>query len=177
MSQIGNFFDDVLGLGLNAADLHFWQLLLRAFIVFFATLIMIRIAGGRFLAGRNSFDMAMGFIMASMLSRAINGNTAFWGTLGTGFFVAALYRALTYCASKSHMFGNWIKGKSKCLIKDGKIDLKAMSQNNLSRHDLQEDLRLNGAVNDASEVKLAYLERNGQISVVCKKKKKGGEII
>jgi uncharacterized membrane protein YcaP (DUF421 family) len=165
MNSVEETFNAALGLGLSGPQLHFGQMVLRAFIVFFATLAMIRIAGRRFLAGRNSFDMVMGFIMASMLSRAINGTTAFWGTLGIGFFLASLYRFFTFLACKSHAFGKILKGEPKKLIINGEVDLKAMSRHNISRHDLQEDLRLNGATNDTAEVKAASLERNGQISV------------
>jgi uncharacterized membrane protein YcaP (DUF421 family) len=41
-----------------------------------------------------------------------------------------------------------------------------MRRNNLSKHDLIEDLRLNGNVRDPRKVTEAYFERNGQISVV-----------
>jgi len=42
----------------------------------------------------------------------------------------------------------------------------AMRANNLSEHDLAEDLRMNGNVSDLQKVKAAYYERNGHISVV-----------
>ena len=45
-----------------------------------------------------------------------------------------------------------------------------MRRNDLSEHDLHEDLRMNGQVDDLSEVKVAYAERNGHISVVRRKK-------
>ena len=46
------------------------------------------------------------------------------------------------------------------------MDDKALRRNNLSQHDLVEDLRLNGNVQDPQKVKEAYFERNGQITVV-----------
>jgi uncharacterized membrane protein YcaP (DUF421 family) len=41
-----------------------------------------------------------------------------------------------------------------------------MRQHDLSEHDLVEDLRLNGNIDDLRQVRAAYIERNGQISVV-----------
>ena len=41
-----------------------------------------------------------------------------------------------------------------------------MKANNLSEHDLLEDLRMNGNTSKIEKVKSAYCERNGHISVV-----------
>lgn len=157
--------DKILGLGLASTELTFGQMLLRALVVFFAMLAMMRIAGRRFLAQRNPFDTLLAFLMASMLSRDINGTTAFWETLGTGFALAILYRALAALACKSHKFGRWIKGEPQIVVENGEMQKTAMTRHNVSEHDLREDLRLNGAIDEIKQVKIARIERNGQISV------------
>ena len=143
-------------------------MLLRGLIVFFALLFMIRLAGRRFLANRNPLDVLLTFLLASLLARAINGNTPFFGTIGTGFFLAGLYRGSAYLACRFHGFGRWLKGRSEPLVEDGQVHQKTLDRHHVSRHDLMEDLRINGNVNDPAEVKLAQLERNGMISVVKK---------
>ena len=40
-----------------------------------------------------------------------------------------------------------------------------MSRHHVSEHDLHEDLRLAGNIDDLKEVKMACLERSGEISV------------
>ena len=40
------------------------------------------------------------------------------------------------------------------------------ARNRISEHDLMEDLRLHGNVDDIADVSLAVFERNGHISVV-----------
>ncbi len=40
-----------------------------------------------------------------------------------------------------------------------------MNRHHVSEHDLHEDLRLAGNIDDLKEVKIAYLERSGEISV------------
>lgn len=158
-------FEKLLGLELNPPDLSFPQLLMRAAVVFLATLLMIRMAGRRFLAKRNSFDVLLGFILASMLSRAINGTAPFLGTLGAGFFVVALHRLLAFAACKVHSIGICLKGRAERLIEDGRLDPRVMARHHVSRHDLEEDLRLKAAVDDPARVQMAHLERNGEISV------------
>jgi uncharacterized membrane protein YcaP (DUF421 family) len=157
--------EKILGLGLSPTELTFSQMLLRALVVFFAMLAMMRLAGRRFLAQRNPFDTLLAFLMASMLSRDINGTTAFWKTLGTGFVLAILYRALAALACQSHKFGCWIKGEPQVIVQNGEMQKTAMTRHNVSEHDLHEDLRLNGAINDLKQVEIACIERNGQISV------------
>ena len=159
------FLDKVLGLGLDPHDLRFEHLVVRAMVVFLATLLMIRMAGRRFLARRNSFDVLLGFILASTLSRAINGSAPFFGTLGAGFVVVALHRFLSYAACKVHSVGVCLKGRAEQLIVDGRLDSHVMARHHMNRHDLEEDLRLKAAVSDPAQVKLAHVERNGEISV------------
>jgi uncharacterized membrane protein YcaP (DUF421 family) len=158
----------LLGLNLEARDFHFYHLLLRSLIIFFALLAMVRLAGRRFLANRNPLDVLMTFILASMLSRAINGSAPFFHTLGAGFFLAALYRGVAYLACRFHPFGRFLKGRPEAVVRDGNIIKKNLDRYHVSEHDLLEDLRLNAHVGEITQVKLAQIERNGAISVLKK---------
>ncbi len=156
----------VLGLGVDPRDLTFFQICLRGIIVFVAALVMVRVGDKRFISKKTAFDAILGFILASMLARAVNGNVSFFPTLGGGFVLVGLHRALAYFSQDSHRIGNLIKGSCDLVIKDGVVMQPAMRKNNLSEHDLLEDLRLNGNVDDPQKVKAAFVERNGQITVV-----------
>jgi uncharacterized membrane protein YcaP (DUF421 family) len=72
----------LLGLGREATALTFLQISLRGVIVFIATLIIVRCGDRRFLSQKTAFDAVLGFILASMLARAVNGTAAFFPTLG-----------------------------------------------------------------------------------------------
>ncbi|HEV2318482.1 MAG TPA: YetF domain-containing protein [Verrucomicrobiae bacterium] len=166
MSTLKSIADVALGLNLDARNIHFYQILIRSVIVFFALLCMIRLAGRRFLANRNSLDVLLTFLLASLLARAINGNTEFFGTIGAGFFLAALYRSLAWLTCRSPWFGRWLKGLPVPLVDQGQIRKHDLNRHHVSEDDLMEDLRLNGKVNDVSNVRLAQLERSGEISVI-----------
>jgi uncharacterized membrane protein YcaP (DUF421 family) len=156
----------LLGLNREAAGLTFLQISLRGVVVFASTLVIVRCGDRRFLSQKSAFDAVLGFILASMLARAVNGTAAFFPTLGGGFVLVALHRCLAYWSRRSHSFGVLIKGRSDVIIRDGSLNHTAAQRNRLSEHDLLEDLRLNGNVAEVSDVLLAVLERNGQISVV-----------
>jgi len=158
--------DFILGLGQPATALTFTQISLRGIIVFVAALAIVRCGDRRFLSQKTAFDVVLGFILASMLARAVNGTAAFAPTLGGGFILVILHRVFAYWARRSHRFGNLIKGRSAVLVRDGTIDEALCERNRVSMHDLMEDLRLHGNVQDVKDVALAVLERNGQISVV-----------
>jgi len=160
----------VLGLDRPAEALTFLQISVRGVIVFVATLVIVRCGDRRFLSQKTAFDVVLGFILASMLARAVNGTAAFLPTLGGGFVLVVLHRALAYWSRRSHTVGLLIKGSSDVLIQDGRLDRDLAQRRRLSEHDILEDLRLHGNVNDIANVSLAVFERNGQISVVTKER-------
>jgi uncharacterized membrane protein YcaP (DUF421 family) len=165
MEQAVKNLNDVLGLGLNPQNLTVGQLLLRALIICFVMYVMIRLAGRRFMAQKNSFDVLLAFLMASLISRAINGSTNFWGTVALGLVLAVAYRLIAALACKFHGFGKLLKDEPVVLVADGALKKSAMNRHHVSEHDLHEDLRLAGNIDDLKEVKMACLERSGEISV------------
>lgn len=166
MSTVLAHLDALLGLDQEAAGLTFVQISLRGVVVFAAALAIVRCGDRRFLSQKTAFDAVLGFILASMLARAVNGNAAFFPTLGSGFVLAMLHRLLAYWSQRSHAVGVLIKGRSDVIVRDGALDEAAARRNRLSEHDVLEDVRLNGNVGDIRDVSLAVFERNGHLSVV-----------
>ena len=156
----------LLGLDRPAEALTFLQISLRGVIVFLVTLIAVRVGDRRFLSQKTAFDAVLGFILASMLARAVNGTAAFFPTLGGGFVLVLLHRVLAYWSQRSHALGLLIKGRSDVLIRDGQLDIKLARRRRLSEHDILEDLRLHGNVSKVSDVSVGVFERNGHVTVV-----------
>jgi uncharacterized membrane protein YcaP (DUF421 family) len=165
MNMLEQHLHDWMGLGVEAKDLTLLQLVLRAVVVFVTMYFMIRIAGRRFMAQKNVFDVVLAFLIASMLARAINGSASFGPNIGLGFIIAIAYRAIAWLACEIPFFGSLLKGKAVEIIVNGEIKIDPLKRHHVSRHDLEEDLRLAGNVGDPTAVKLARLERSGDISV------------
>src|SRR3954454_23680610 len=106
---------DILGLGLEPKDLTFIQISLRGIIVFIVSLAMVRVANKRFLAKMSAFDAILGFILASMLARAVNGSAAFFPTLGGGFVLVAIHALLAELSFRFHKVGLLVKGEAYIL--------------------------------------------------------------
>jgi uncharacterized membrane protein YcaP (DUF421 family) len=170
MTAFYDFVSPLLGLGVEPKDLTFIQISLRGVIVFIATLVMIRVGHKRSLARKTAFDAVLIVILASVLSRAINGSSAFFATLGGGVVIVAVHRLLALIAYHSHWFGFLIKGQPDLIIEDGQLILSTMRRNHISRHDLEEDLRLGAQTEDLKNIRTSYVERSGDISFIPEEK-------
>lgn len=166
MNAFWNFFGPLLGLGVEPRDLTFLQISLRGVIVFIATLVMVRLGHKRSLARKTAFDAVLIVIVASVLSRAINGSAAFFATLGGSFVIVMVHRLFALLAYRSHWFGSLLKGRPEIIVENGHLILSTMRRNHISKHDLEEDLRLDARIEDISKVRVARVERSGDISFV-----------
>jgi uncharacterized membrane protein YcaP (DUF421 family) len=166
MNTFSQLLHTLLGIGTEPRALTFLQVSIRGVIVFIATLIMMRLGSKRSLAEKTAFDAVLVVIIGSMLARAINGSEAFFPTLGTGFVLVFLHRLFGLAAYYSHIFGILVKGKPVVLVQDGRLQTKHMFWEHISKHDLEEDMRLEAKTEDLSKIQVARLERSGDISFI-----------
>jgi uncharacterized membrane protein YcaP (DUF421 family) len=166
MNTSSQLFHTLLGIGTEPRNLTFLQVSVRGVIVFIATLIMIRLSSKRSLAEKTAFDAVLVVIIGSMLARAINGSEAFFPTLGAGFVLVIMHRLFGMAAYYSHAFGSLVKGKPVLLVQDGRVQRKNMLREHISKHDLEEDMRLSAETDDLSKIQVARLERSGDISFI-----------
>src|SRR5436190_3412489 len=94
MNALSDSIAQMLGLGMEPKDLTFLQLSLRGVIIFLVTLVMVRLSSRRSLAEKTAFDAILLVILASILSRAINGSATFFGSIGASFVLVFLHRFL-----------------------------------------------------------------------------------
>jgi len=107
-------------------------------------------------------------ILAAVLSRAINGSAAFFATLGGGVVLVVVHRLFAFLTFYSHGFGILVKGRPDVIVHDGQCDLATMRRNHVSMHDLDEDMHLDAHLDDLSKIRLARVERSGDISFIKK---------
>jgi uncharacterized membrane protein YcaP (DUF421 family) len=166
MNTFSQSLQTLLGLGIEPKQLTFLQISMRAVIVFVVTIVMVRLSTKRSLAEKTAFDAVLVVILGSMLARAINGSGPFFATLGGGLILVLLHRFFGLTAYYSHAFGILIKGKPAVLVQNGTLQRKNMLWNHISEHDLQEDMRLEAQTEELSSIKVARLERSGDISFI-----------
>jgi len=166
MNTFSQLLQTLLGISTEPRELTFLQVAIRGVIIFIATLVMVRLSSKRSLAEKTAFDAVLVVIIGSMLSRAINGSAAFFPTLGSGFVLVLLHRLFGLTAYYSHAFGILLKGKPVVLVQNGRLQRKNMLWNHITEHDLEEDMRLEAKTEDLSRIKVAGVERSGDISFI-----------
>src|SRR5437870_10047130 len=166
MNTFSQLLQMLLGISVPPKDLTFLQVSIRGVVVFIAALIMVRLSRKRSLAEKTAFDAVLVVIIGSMLARVISGSEAFFPTLGTGFVLVLLHRLFGIAAYYSHAFGFLVKGKPVVLVQGGRLQRKTMLWEHISKHDLEEDMRLDAKTEDVSKIQVARLERSGDISFI-----------
>ena len=149
----------------SEGDIEWWQMGIRAFIVFFAAIVIVRVGDRRIFGKNAAIDIVLGIILGSVLSRAITGNAPFFPALFASVVLMVLHWVLAKMAFNSERFGWLVKGCEKQLIKDGVLLKDAMKSSQITENDLYEVVR-QSKMEDLSKIKNAYIERNGNISLI-----------
>jgi uncharacterized membrane protein YcaP (DUF421 family) len=158
--------EGLLGMGRDAGDIEAGQMALRAVLVYAFTLAVVRLGSRRFLGKATAFDVILGIMIGSVMSRGINGSAGLVPTLAAGAVLVALHGLFAMLAFRTSWFGDWVKGRPVLLVEDGRVRPEGMRQASLTENDLAEALRLQGREPDPSRIRRAYLERDGSVSVV-----------
>ena len=165
MDEIGKLLRLVLGLGADDRQITMAQMALRAVVVYAVTVVVVRLGKKRFMGQGTAFDVILGIMLGSIVSRAITGNAPFFPALAAAAVLVAMHWLLSGIALRWHGFGVAFKGHERLLVRDGRIDWATMRQAHMSERDLWEDLRGKG-VSDLAGVAEARLERSGELSVI-----------
>lgn len=162
-----NRINEFLGQG---EDLTPIQMALRAIIVFIVTLVLIKIGGVRIFGRRSSTDTIIVIVMGSVLSRGIVGASPLVSVIAAATAMILLHRIFGWLSYKFKWFDRLIKGGKTKLYDKGKILLSSLEKTALTTSDLTESLRLETKQNELDEIETAFLETNGRISFIVKKK-------
>lgn len=154
-------------IGDDDGSISFLQMSARAVIVFVIGIVLLRITISRIFSKTTPIDIVLSVIIGSNLSRTLTGNAPFVEVIGVTILLVALHAALNHAAARWRPLATLIKGNPKVLVKDGTVDWDQMKACALGERDLDAAIRASGAT-DCDEVKLATLERGGDIDVVLK---------
>ncbi len=166
MDTLARFFDTLLGLSATRAEeLTLAQMCLRAVAVYLVLIVYLRFGKKRFLGEATALDAILVIVIGSTASRAITGNAPFGPTLAAAFVLILVHWAVSYLTERSRALSWMAKGTDTLLVRNGKVDRKALRAEHMSDEDLDEELRQEG-IDDVRKVKEARLERSGRLSVI-----------
>ncbi len=142
------------------------QMSLRGVVIFFLTLLMLRISGRRSFGQHSPFDACITVLMGSILARAIVGASPFLPTVVTGIALVLLHRCIGMVSIRTPAIERLISGSPRTLVLDGVVDRHAAFKGLVSESDIIQALREQAATEDLTKARRVTLERNGVISVL-----------
>jgi uncharacterized membrane protein YcaP (DUF421 family) len=164
VDQMMSLLQSLLGIG--AEELTPGQMTLRALLTFAVAVGIVRVGNKRLFGKGTAFDLVVAIMIGSVMSRAITNSSGLLATWLAGLVLIALHSLLATLSYHLNWFGPLVKGHPTLLVEDGHVHRTAMREGRVSRIDLDQALRAAGSEPDPSRVRLAYLERDGSISVV-----------
>jgi len=154
MNTFSQLLHTLLGIGTEPRELTFLQVSVRGVIVFIATLIMVRLSSKRSLAEKTASMLFFVVIIGSMLARAINGSEAFFSDAGHWIRSGVAASAFRYRRVLFHMLlESWLREDQWYSCRAAGCSRKLLWEH-ISKHDLEEDMRLDATTEDLSKYKL-----------------------
>lgn len=142
------------------------SIVIRSAVVYLAIVLFIRIFGKKELSQLSVIDLVFILLISNSVQNAMVGNsTSLQGGLiaaATLFILNAILRLLIFRFKKVEHF---LEGNSVMLVYQGKVNEVNMRRMRITPEELNAAIREHG-VEDVSEVDLAVLEADGNISVL-----------
>ncbi|MFO7274082.1 MAG: DUF421 domain-containing protein [Bacillota bacterium] len=148
---------------------HVPVLLVRTVLTFILVMIVVRWTGKRSIANLAPFDLAMVIMIGEVAAIPISTlDVDFLHGLIPVVLLGGLHVILTTVNLHWKRFERWTEGFPTLLVKDGRVLRRNLLKERVSMADLMTALR-HKEVEDVSEVKEAWMEQSGGISVILKR--------
>ncbi|MGJ9458657.1 DUF421 domain-containing protein [Oceanobacillus sp. CF4.6] len=143
-------------------------ILIRSVSSFLLLLVMARIMGKKQISQLTFFDYCVGITIGSIAATmSVDQNVKISNGLMSLFIWGLFPIILAYAGLKSRMFSNLTDGKATIVIQNGEVLEKDLKKNLLTINELILLLREKG-IFKFSDVEMAVLETNGELSVMLK---------
>ncbi|MFE6054139.1 DUF421 domain-containing protein [Kitasatospora sp. NPDC056446] len=146
---------------------------LRTVAVYVLILLLFRLGGKRGLAGLNTFDMVVVFLLSNVVQNAIigNDNSLLGGAIGAVTLVV-VNSAVTRWLARDPRAARILEGTPTTVVRDGALVPGALHSLALRPSELEHAIRVQNGDN-VSDVSRARLEPDGQLLVTLKASEQG----
>jgi len=139
---------------------------LRAFILYFLVVVVMRMMGKRQIAQMQPFELVITILIAELAATPMENSSI---PLISGVIpiltLLSIQVLVSFVSIKSETFREIVCGKPSILISKGRIVQSEVRRLRINMNDLLEQLRSKDYPN-LSEVEYAILETNGQLSII-----------
>jgi uncharacterized membrane protein YcaP (DUF421 family) len=142
--------------------------MIRPVIVYIALVVLVRIFGKRELAQLNPFDLVVLLVLSETVQNAMIGeDNSITGALIGAFSLLAVNYLVVRFLFRHRRLERAVEGEPTVLIRDGRIDRKALEKEVLTESELEDALAEQG-VDNVGDVQKCTLEPGGSFHVVRK---------
>jgi uncharacterized membrane protein YcaP (DUF421 family) len=145
--------------------LPFIEKLLRPVLIYLVLVVLLRLFGKRELAQLNPFDLVVLLSLSNTVQNAIIGddNSVTGGIIGA-FGLLGINWLVVRTLYKSPRFTRMLEGSSAVLVRNGKIEKRALERESLTREELMEAIHRQG-FETLDKVARCELEPNGSFYI------------
>jgi uncharacterized membrane protein YcaP (DUF421 family) len=149
-------------------SLAWWQFIVRGAIVYLALMVLLRISGKRTVGEFTPFDLLVVILVGETAQGALTGgDESVLGALIVAATLVALNYVIGFVTARSRLVEKFVEGEPVVIVRNGHVLETVMRRNNLPQSDLEEAMR-KSQVTDPSDIAIAVLEPNGEVTVIKK---------
>ena len=148
-------------------ELDITGIILRASIMYLFALVLVRISGKQALGQLTAMDFVITLIIGDLFDDIIWAEVLVAQGIVAFTVIVFAHMLVTFLSSRNIRFYRLVTSPERLLIENGKLVQQGLQQEWMQPEDLQAELRLKGEEHPR-EVKQAWLEPSGQVSVVKK---------
>lgn len=146
------------------------EIVVRVLLIYVFLLVVMRLFGKKEIGRWTPMEFLAMLLLARAVGPAMTAGDLSLPVAGVATVtLLGLTYFFDYLAYRSSRIERLVEGRPEILIEDGRVNEKAMKSELLTRQQLDAALRRE-KIQSPEEVALAYIEPNGQISVIPKKK-------
>lgn len=144
----------------------------RTLLFYVVLLISVRVMGKREVGALDPFDFVVAILLAELAAIPIQNleHPSWTGVLAIAVLVSLQLSSSWLCLA-SNKARAIISGTPTVVVRNGQLVEQEMRRHRYNIHDLLAQLRLKG-VPDVTDVEMAVLENNGQLSVIPRSQKR-----
>lgn len=142
-------------------------LVARAAIVYFALLLLFRLAGKRALTQVTPFSLVLLLIISECTQQALIGqDSSVTGALVLVTTLVGIEVTLGWLKGKSPKFDRWLDGSPLIIVDEGRLLADRMARMRVDEEDILEAAQTQHGLLRLDQVRYAVVMRNGEIAVI-----------
>ena len=147
-------------------SMPWWHFVLRAALVYFGVMVLVRVSGKRAVGQFTPFDLVLLILIGNAVQNGLNGgDNSLTGALVLALCLIALNYLMAWLTARFPRARSLVEGNPVELARDGRIHHDVLRRELVSKVDFREAMR-NAGCDDVADIRVATLETNGHISII-----------